>query len=896
MAQSVTRAVGRLRHLLAVKDAAGESDVDLLRRFANRADSAAFEAIVRRHGPMVLGVCRRLLRDSADADDSFQATFCILARKASALSRPERLAGWLFQVAYRTARRARGLRQRRQANQVPLPEIAVASPVAQIVWRELQPIFDEEVSRLPENLRLPVVLCFLEGQTKRSAAKNLGWPEGTFSCRLQQARELLRSRLSRRGVTLSAGALAVALFQGTATAAVSSSLASATINSAALAATGATLSGPAAVLAHGVLHSMYVTKLKIAAVLVLTVGVFGSGTGWVLHGAGSNSAYADAADDKAPRKSADRNLSGRDVTPDISTGAFALKHASAVDAARIIQQLFDGNNQIRLTFDEATNTLFVRAGDADLTKIRAIIEQLDAPRDSAGDLLKAARDRKRVEEQQELAALEAALADADRRCEQLRAERALIEQELAKLKEQDGGKELDDKIKSVASRRNTILAHLKEADEKADELQARREHFRRAMEAVENYAEAAKQLQAERDRLTKAQDEAQVRQAEIELLKKRLADLEAQYEKLTGKPRGQKNLPDEGFNLKVRLPSQQAKLAEAEANLKQYEERLEWTRRMVQKGFLAKWQQDHALTEVEAARALLEQAKANLDAVRAADDNAATDVRIAEAEYKQAAADLQKYEALLNVKQADLARLEKLVANNLVSKEELLKARADVEVATAELNRAKAAVERAKAVVDRAQKGVAAPPTDARVAEAEYQQAAADLQKSEAQLRLRQAESARIQKLVAEKAVDSAIADKARADLEVATAEVKRAQAAVERAKVMLDRAQRAAPYVDPPLVKRKAPEGPVADAETKLERLNRLRELGEVSEAEVDRARLAVAEARIVAELRGIVDIRERAANRAAKQREAGLISQDDYKRAVDALDAAKRRLAEWK
>ena len=282
MKQTVGGIIQRLRDVLSVRDAAGQSDGDLVRRFAAANDSAAFEMIVRRHGPMVLGVCRRLLQHGADADDAFQATFAILIRKAGTLSRPEQLAGWLFQVAYRTARRARGNRLRRQSNQLPLLDVAVESPIAEIVWRELQPILDDEVNRLPEKLRLPVVMCFLEGRTKRAAACSLGWAEGTISSRLKRARELLRTRLTRRGVTLSVGATTLALFQGTASAAVPSSLLSTTIHSASLAVAGSALSAPVAALTQGVIQSMFFTKLKVVTALALAIGVFGGGTGWFM--------------------------------------------------------------------------------------------------------------------------------------------------------------------------------------------------------------------------------------------------------------------------------------------------------------------------------------------------------------------------------------------------------------------------------------------------------------------------------------------------------------------------------------------------------------------------------------------------------------------------------------
>jgi Flp pilus assembly protein CpaB len=280
MANPAAGFVNRMRKLLAATDAVDQGDEDLVRRFCSGSDAEAFEVIVRRHGPMVLGVCRRLLGNDADADDAFQATFAVLARKAASLSHPEQLAGWLFQVAYRTARRARTIDRRRQARLAPLREASVESPIAEVIWREFRPIFDEEIARLPEKLRLPVVHCFLEGRSKRVAARLLGWPEGTISSRLQQARELLRDRLARRGVALSTSTATVALLQATASATVPPALVASTVCSAPLAAAGASVFNPVTALALGVIHSMFVSKLKIVAALMLMAGVVGGGAGW----------------------------------------------------------------------------------------------------------------------------------------------------------------------------------------------------------------------------------------------------------------------------------------------------------------------------------------------------------------------------------------------------------------------------------------------------------------------------------------------------------------------------------------------------------------------------------------------------------------------------------------
>src|SRR5215213_5072040 len=216
-----------LRRAVLLGDA--ETDGQLLRRFLSYRNDIAFEALVRRHGPMVLGVCRRVLRDAADADDAFQATFLVLVRKAGSLRAPDRLAGWLYQVAYRTAKKARALRLARARREGELFDVPAGEPPAEVVWRELRPVFDAELDRLPDRLRLPAVLCLLEGRSKAEAARALGWPEGTVAGRLQRARERLRARLVARGLTLSAGAFAAALFEGAGSAGVPDRLIASTL-------------------------------------------------------------------------------------------------------------------------------------------------------------------------------------------------------------------------------------------------------------------------------------------------------------------------------------------------------------------------------------------------------------------------------------------------------------------------------------------------------------------------------------------------------------------------------------------------------------------------------------------------------------------------------------------
>jgi RNA polymerase sigma factor (sigma-70 family) len=249
-------------------------DADLLRRFLSQRDQAAFLALVERHGPMVLGVCRRLLRHEQDAEDAFQATFLVLARQATRVSRPELLAAWLYRVAYRVALRARAGAARRRT-EVAMGDIAAPDTSQAADWAELRPLLDAEIERLAEKYRTPFVLCYLSGATNEQAAALLGCPTGTIASRLATARERLRSRLQRRGITLSATAVA-ALVTEHASAAVPPALASATSQSVA----GA-VSAHVLVLTEGVLQSMLLGNLVRMTCVVLAVGIL-AGTGLVL--------------------------------------------------------------------------------------------------------------------------------------------------------------------------------------------------------------------------------------------------------------------------------------------------------------------------------------------------------------------------------------------------------------------------------------------------------------------------------------------------------------------------------------------------------------------------------------------------------------------------------------
>jgi RNA polymerase sigma factor (sigma-70 family) len=274
----VVRCIRRLAATLAPVEL---SDGQLLERFAGQRDEVAFAALVQRHGPMVLGVCRRVLRDWHDAEDAFQATFVALAQQAGSLRRPEALGPWLHGVAARTALKARGRAARRRVceREAAAARATTVEDPHDLVWRDLRPVLDEAVASLPEPCRVPFVLCYLKGRTVSEAARDLGWPRGTVATRLALARQRLRARLARRGLALSAGALAGPLSGNVALACPPMSLVVSTARSAMVAMdhgmpTGA---GPAtaAALAQGG-KAMLTTKLMLAA-LVLVAGVIGTG-------------------------------------------------------------------------------------------------------------------------------------------------------------------------------------------------------------------------------------------------------------------------------------------------------------------------------------------------------------------------------------------------------------------------------------------------------------------------------------------------------------------------------------------------------------------------------------------------------------------------------------------
>jgi RNA polymerase sigma factor (sigma-70 family) len=274
MASAPARLILRHVHRLAA-EAADEAaaDAELVQRFLGRRDEAAFAALVRRHGPMVLAVCRSVLHHQQDAEDAFQATFLLLARKAASLRKPAEVGSFLHGAAYRLSLNARAAAIRRRVHEQGV-ELTHPSSTDDTTWGELRQVLHEELAHLPERLRAPLLLCYLEGLTQDEAAQRLGWPTTTLKGRVNRGRDLLRKRLARRGFALS-GPLFAALFADSAAGAlpITAALVQSTVS--------AVLGGGSAravALADGLLRWDLLGKLRVVFVVLVAVGALAAGT------------------------------------------------------------------------------------------------------------------------------------------------------------------------------------------------------------------------------------------------------------------------------------------------------------------------------------------------------------------------------------------------------------------------------------------------------------------------------------------------------------------------------------------------------------------------------------------------------------------------------------------
>jgi len=268
----------RVRHAIA-PEGEGLSDAQLLERFVTQRDEAAFETLVWRHGGLVLHVGRRLLHHVQDREDVFQATFLALTRKAGSIDKREALASWLYKVAYRAALRVAVRTAREATGQQNRLTLLASQPADSGVGPEMSPVLDAEINRLPEKYRAAVILCYLNGKTTAEAARLLGCARGTVCSRLAWARRRLRSRLTGRGLTLSTAALGPALPPAAAPARLVATTVRAALLFVSKQGSGGALPTRAVALMEGVLRSMFLTKLKMATLGLLFLGVLGLGTG-----------------------------------------------------------------------------------------------------------------------------------------------------------------------------------------------------------------------------------------------------------------------------------------------------------------------------------------------------------------------------------------------------------------------------------------------------------------------------------------------------------------------------------------------------------------------------------------------------------------------------------------
>jgi RNA polymerase sigma factor (sigma-70 family) len=288
MVQNTLRGV--LRHLRKLCEATPGRDLgdgELLERSLAGGEEAAFAILVQRHGPMVLEVCQRVLGDRHAAEDAFQATFLVLVRRSASIRRRGALGSWLFGVAQRVARHQRAREAARRGRERRAALRPRAETPDERTWQELRSALDEEIGALPESYRAPVVLCYLEGKSYEQAARDLGWPKSSLASRLARAREVLRGRLTRRGITLSAAALAAALAERAGATAVPARLTLSTVKEASRFAARKTVAAGApasraVALAEGHLKTTSGLKRK-ALLLLLAVGLAAAGAGLAGH-------------------------------------------------------------------------------------------------------------------------------------------------------------------------------------------------------------------------------------------------------------------------------------------------------------------------------------------------------------------------------------------------------------------------------------------------------------------------------------------------------------------------------------------------------------------------------------------------------------------------------------
>jgi RNA polymerase sigma factor (sigma-70 family) len=335
----------QIDHLFREGSLVGLADGQLLDRYLTRRDEAAFEALINIHGPMVLGLCRRILRDPSDVEDAFQATFLVLVRKASAIRDRTLLSNWLYGVAFRVATRARTNSLRRRGRETPVasPECAV-EPDGPDAW-EVGPALDQELSRLPGKFRAPLVLCYLRGQTHDQAAEELRCPVGTVRSRLARGRDLLKKRLTRRGFAPTSAVLGTKsiLPAQLITEAVPQPLVTSTVAAAFASSTFTTIqagavSAPVLALTQGVLSSMKFAYVKWIGLAILTTGLSVGGAAALSH---ARTQSAPSGADRDPSLATDFEPQEASSPQSTSTVSTTIQSAAADDPEKEIERKID---------------------------------------------------------------------------------------------------------------------------------------------------------------------------------------------------------------------------------------------------------------------------------------------------------------------------------------------------------------------------------------------------------------------------------------------------------------------------------------------------------------------------------------------------------------------------
>jgi RNA polymerase sigma factor (sigma-70 family) len=329
------------------------TDGDLLSRFVNERDEAAFESLLLRHGAMVLGVCRRILRSEADAHDAFQATFLVFLRKAGSIQPRAMVGNWLYGVAQRTSLKARALRRMPVMSWAD-ESLASCDASRDQVQAELRDLLDRELSHLPDKYRAPVVLCELEGRSIKEAAQTLDCPAGTVASRLARGRDLLARRLTRQGFGVSGVALAALLTNEAASAAVPTRLCFSLIEAAVAVTFDGSLSAGIVSsevnrLAAGALKTMSTSRLQWAIAVCMSIPLVVTGGSLLLYRASAAEekstppAVVTTADDKSEKREPDRPAQQKPKTSERTRGYLGVGVAGDPDGgpASILEVLPD---------------------------------------------------------------------------------------------------------------------------------------------------------------------------------------------------------------------------------------------------------------------------------------------------------------------------------------------------------------------------------------------------------------------------------------------------------------------------------------------------------------------------------------------------------------------------